>query len=216
MLVRMICMANSWREHDRCVAGICYETGEWIRPVSSAGGPIGDNDTIIDGRHIKPLDIVQMRLRQPSVTTRFEKENREIVDGNWELLGQVGPEDVLPHCSQSHRVLHSDGKAVEPAAMERLPPNKWVSLQLVHATNVVFKPDERKENRWIAEFCLHHLAPQYRIGVTDPIATNRLNQGKEIGRKCLLTISLTEPIAFPQWNIPELCYKVVAAVIELA
>ncbi|NQT38412.1 MAG: hypothetical protein HQ581_13025 [Planctomycetes bacterium] len=91
-----------------------------------------------------------------------------------------------------------------------------MSLQLVHAKNVLFKPDRRKESRWVAEFGPHCWAPPYRISVTDPIATNRLNQGQRIGHECLLTVSLTRPIAFPRWNIPELCYKVVVAVIEIA
>lgn len=215
MPIRMICMANSWREHGRCVAGIRQRTGEWIRPISSEGGPLDHDDTVIDGRQIEPLDVVRMRLRRPSAVTRFQRENREIVDWNWELLDQVGPEDVLEYCSRSRTVLHPRGKVVEPAVLERLPPDQWVSLQLVHAKNVVFEPDERKENRWVAEFRLGNLAPQYGIGVTDPIATRRLNEGEEIGRECLLMVSLTEPVAFPEFGLPELCYKVVVSVIEL-
>ena len=197
MPIRMICMANSWREHGRCVAGICQRTGGWIRPVSSNGGPLNQDGTAIDGRHIQPLDVVRMRLRQPSAITRFQKENREIVDWDWELVDQVRPEDVLGYRSRTGTVLHSKGKVVEPALLQRLPPDQWTSLQLVHARNVTFEPDARKKNRWVALFRLRNFAPQYRIGVSDPLATCRLNRGEEIGRDCLLTVSLTEPVAFP-------------------
>ncbi len=219
MPVRLICMANSWREHGRCVAGIRRNTGEWIRPVPPDGGSLAKDDTVVDGRFIRPLDIVQMQLRQPSLSTRFQRENHEIIARKWELVGQADPAEVLRYCGQSHIVLHSHTKFVEPAAMEALPPNQWESLQLVHAENVLFTPDEGKDNRWVADFRLLHLhrrAPHYQITVTDPIATARLNQGHRIGRECLLTISLTEPIAFPAWELPERCYKVVAGVIELA
>jgi hypothetical protein len=215
MPIRMICMANSWREHGRCVAGIRPSNGDWVRPVPVGGGPFEHDDTLVDGRPIEPLDLVQLRVRQPNTVTRFQIENREIVDGDWEVVGSVDVSDVMQYCSNSSTVLHSRGKVVEPAVMERLPEDQWTSLQLVHATNVQFVPDERKENRWVAEFSLSPFGPAYHIGISDPVVTNRLNEGDTIGRDCLLTVSLTEPVAFPQWNMPELCYKIVAAVIEV-
>lgn len=215
MPIRMICLANSWREHGRCVAGIRPDNGAWIRPVPEGGGAFDHDDTLIDGRHIEPLDVIRMRVRKPHGTTRFQRENCEIIDYEWELIDQVSVDDVMQYCSRTATVLHSTGKVVEPAVMERLPPEQWESLQLVHATNVTFEPDNKKDNRWVANFSLHRLGPTYHIGVSDPIVTERLNQGDEISRDCLLTLSLTEPVAFPQWNLPELCYKVVAAVLEV-
>ena len=55
----------------------------------------------------------------------------------------------------------------------------------------------------------------FSLSLTDPVATGRLNDGGKIAQNCLLTLSLTEPIAYTQFNLPELCYKLVAAVIPL-
>jgi hypothetical protein len=51
--------------------------------------------------------------------------------------------------------------------------------------------------------------------VTDPEATWRLNGGRRPASDCLLTVSLTQPIRLGSPDAPELCYKLVAAVIEL-
>jgi len=43
----------------------------------------------------------------------------------------------------------------------------------------------------------------------------RLNKKEKIKPECLLTVSLTEPKEFKEYGKPELCYKLVAAVIKL-
>jgi len=215
MPTRMICLANSWREHGRCVAGIRQSSGEWIRPVPKGGGAIPSQNIQFDGGELAPLDVVEMRVRRPAEITRFQIENRELLDWDWKIVGRVAVDDVLPYCSASPTVLHNHLKVVEPSVLAGLPQEQWVSLQLVHAKNVVFRQDPRNDSRWVAEFSLSRFGSDYQIKVSDPIATGRLNAGEQLSRDCLLTVSLTEPVAFPQFNLPELCYKVVAAVIEL-
>jgi len=211
----MICLANSWREHGRCVAGIRQSSGEWIRPVPRGGGAIPTETIQFDGGELALLDMIEMRVRRPQAITRYQIENRELLDPDWEIVDTVEAADVLQYCSKSPTVLHNHSKVVEPSLLEALPPEQWVSLQLVHTTNVVFRQEPRNQSRWLAEFSLSRLGPDYQIKVSDPIATERLNAGVQLSRDCLLTVSLTEPIAFPQFDLPELCYKVVAAVIEL-
>ena len=99
--------------------------------------------------------------------------------------------------------------------MERLPPEKWTSLELVHSTNVTFEPDPRIAIRWQARFSAGPSGPKYCLSITDPEATLRLNKKEKIKPECLLTVSLTEPKEFKEYGKPELCYKLVAAVIEL-
>jgi hypothetical protein len=209
----MICLANSWREHGRCVAGIRQSFGKWIRPVPKGGGAIPAQNIQFDGGELAPLDVVEMRVRRPAEITHFQFENREILDWDWEIVDTVEIDEVMQYCSKSPTVLHNHSKVIEPSVMNALRPEQWVSLQLVHAKNVIFRQDPRNDSRWVAEFSLSRFGPDYQIKVTDPIATERLNAGGQIGRNCLLTVSLTEPIAL--YDLPELCYKVVAAVIEV-
>jgi hypothetical protein len=212
----MICMANSWREGGRCVAGIVEDTGEWIRPVPFGGGPVPRRRTLVRNRELAPLDIVELRIRRLAPVTRFQKENCEVLDWNWKTVGRASIEGVLRHCCRSPTVLHNCGKVVEPSFLARLPEYQWTSLQLVRAENVTFTRHEYDPDRWQARFSVGRRGPDYRIKITDPTATERLNRGDAIASECLLTVSLTEPIAFPERGKPELCYKLVAGIVELA
>ena len=121
--------------------------------------------------------------------------------------------DVLKYCTTAGTVLHGPSKVVEPEQLERLPPQQWASVELVHVPRVVFEPDPNKEHRWQARFSMGRLGPDYCLAVTDPEVTLRLNAGAQIKPECLLTVSLTEPIE--AHGRPKLCYKLVAGVIEL-
>jgi hypothetical protein len=214
-VVQLICLANSWRPGGRCVAGIERQTGAWVRPVPYGGGAIIEERTWLKGRFLAPLDVIDLDLGAPTYTTRFQRENRQVRNWNWRLVGQVQPAEVLKYCSQARQVLHGAGKAVDPSHMERLPPENWTSLELVRPAKVSFEPDPKKDRRWQARFSTGSVGPVYCLPVTDPVATWRLNGGEKLATECLLTVSLTGPIELSQHGKPELCYKLVAAVIEL-
>jgi hypothetical protein len=212
-MARLICLANSWRPGGRCIAGIDGASGEWIRPVPFRGGAIPEDRTWLDNRCIAPLDIIEVPLEAPSLDTRFQRENCRVRNWHWRLVGRAAAADVLKFCVTAGPVLHSASKVVEPSLLERLPPQKWASLELVHAKGVIFQRDPNKDHRWQARFSMGPREPAYCITLTDPEATMRLNAGGQLKPECLLTVSLTEPIEMP--GRPKLCYKLVAAVIEL-
>ncbi len=122
---------------------------------------------------------------------------------------------MLPYCTTEPQLLHSPHKVVDPAVLEALSPEEWASLVLVHARNARFERDPRKTDRWDVRFSTIPGASEYFLSLTDPVATRRLNEGQELPAECLLTTSLTQPVALPNTNLPELCYKVMAAVMEL-
>ncbi len=214
-MARLICLANSWREGGRCVAGIDQRTGQWIRPVPPGGGPIDAARTAIAGRQIAPLDIVEIPVNKPQAPTRYQRENWDILNWNWRLLGRATLADLLPHCSPAAIVLFNNGRAVKPPLLEHLDPSEWCSLELLHVTNAQFEPDPKKLHRWQVHFTRGLLATEYTLPLTDPLATDRLARGECLSPNCLLTASLTVPIEMPQFQMPPLCYKVIAMAIEL-
>ena len=213
-MVDMICMANSWRDGERCIAGIDLNTGEWIRPVPPGGGSIRERRARASGRKLALLDIIRLDLEPPELDTKYQKENRCIRSWGWEFIRTADVDEVKKYV-RNRRVLHGTSKVVDPHDLSILPPEKWVSLQLVQSDNVLFERNPKKKNRWNVVFSTRALGPRYELSVTDPVATDRLNKGDQIGGNCLLTVSLTEPIALPQYHLPTLCYKLVAGVIEL-
>jgi hypothetical protein len=212
-MARLICLANSWRPGGRCVAGIDCATGKWVRPVPHRGGAIPAERTWLGAQCLGLLDIVEIQLEAPTFETRFQCENCKVRTWNWRLAGRARPADLLKCCAETRTVLHGPGKVVEPCLLERLPPQQWASLQLVHVTKVHFDRDTAERSRWHAKFSLSSCGPDYRIKLTDPDVTLRLNAGEQIKPECLLTVSLTEPIKVH--DKPALCYKLVAGVIEL-
>jgi hypothetical protein len=214
-MAQLICLANSWRPGGRCIAGIDCATGKWVRPVPPRGDAIPEERTWLNGRCIRPLDIIEMQVEAPTLATRFQCENCAVRNWNWRLVGRAVAADVFTYCTRVGTILHSRNRVVEPAQMELLAPEKWTSLELVRVRRVVFGRDPRKASRWQAKFSMGPLAPEYCIPVTDPEVTLRLAAGEKIAPECLLTISLTGPVEIHEHNKPELCYKLVACVIEL-
>jgi len=215
-MVRMVCLANSWRPGGRCVAGIDLETGEWVRPVPKGGSAIPEGATHFGKHDLAPLDVVEVELAPPTLTTKYQRENRVITSKTWTYIETLTPADVMKYCSKGWTMLHGHSKVVEPPVLEALQPSGWTSLELRRLKSISFSPDGKKENRWKADFSIGGLiGTDYSLSLTDPLLTKRLNDGEEVSGECLITISLTEPIALPQFGLPELCYKLAAAVMFL-
>jgi hypothetical protein len=212
--MRIVCLANSWRPGGRCVAGIDLDSGQWVRPIPRQGGAILEGRTMIGGAFLKPLNVFEADVGPPRLKDRFQRENREILNYNWRRTGKLTPHDVLPYCRDDEPLLHSTEKSVVPAELEKLPPEQWTSLVLIHVHDARFVRDVRHDDRWFVRFTTGQSATTYHLHLTDPHATIHLNRGGTIQPECLLCVSLAQPIAYPEYDLPELCYKIVATVIE--
>ena len=213
-MVRMICLANSIRHDGRCVAGIDIQTGEWIRPVPPAGGGIPSFRTIFNNNQLSILDVVALQVNRPLLNTRFQRENRVMPNWNWQVVDTVTPQEVTEYCEDTSPILYSLDDNVSPQTLEQIPANEWKSLQLVRPRNLSFERDYWNTNRWRARF-RDGDGNEYYLKITDPVICDRLGRNEHIGPNCLLTVSLTEPWAPDDGSKPELCYKLVAGVIEL-
>lgn len=111
--VTIICLANSRKHGDRCIAGINPQTGEWVRPVSHLNdGRVPKPMRLIDGQEPQLLDILEIPLADDGPDFGFEKENRSILPGKWRKLGRVYPQNMLPFCEHNRAMLHNDKKYV--------------------------------------------------------------------------------------------------------
>jgi hypothetical protein len=210
----MICMASSMREGKRCVAGIDMKTGQWIRPVPPGGGGIPNYRVFFDTRDLQPLDVVELTLNPPLGNTKYQRENRVMPAWDWKIVGQATPDQLLPWCDFTAPVLHTATDWVAPSELDKLPPAQWKSLQLVHSARTEFVPDRGGGPRWRIRF-RDKAGNPYSLKITDALVCNRLSRGEKFKSDCLLTVSLTEPWAPADGAKPELCYKLVAAVVEL-
>jgi len=215
-MARIICLANSRRPGGRCVAGIDTETGQWVRPVLKGNGAIPDRMTLFGNHQLAPLDIIECDLSAPHLMTKYQRENSIVTSSRFRLMGAVTSSGVLKYCSEKSVILHGHTKVVEPALLDGIAPEQWASLELRRLPRVKFEPDDKKPGRWVASFRAGGTSgASYSLRVTDPVAEERLKGGEDLNGEWLATISLTEPISYPEYNLPALCYKLVAALMPI-
>jgi hypothetical protein len=154
---------------------------------------------------------IDLTTRNPG--TKYQCENRVMRNRAWRRVGQIRPKSLLTYCDDTTPILHSKDDRVAPEFLDALPPEQWTSLQLVHPKRASFARDSWNPNRWRASF-RDAVGNHYSLKVTDPVVCGRLNHDERIGADCVLTVSLPEPWS-PDDSTPEMCYKLVAAIIEL-
>lgn len=113
MLTPLIVLANSWRHHDYCIAGINPETGKWIRPVTALNdGRIPKGMMQLDGYFPQLLDVIEVPLAEDGPDFGFERENRRLLPGNWRLAGRASIADLMPYAETPRVVLHNERRYV--------------------------------------------------------------------------------------------------------
>ncbi|MEN6459412.1 MAG: hypothetical protein ABFC63_10840 [Thermoguttaceae bacterium] len=212
-MARIVCLAVSRKHSHFCVAGIDMERHTWIRPVSDrCDGAIPEETMAIQGGE-KPslLDILEVPLAGQQTLGEYQPENWRLNDMPWRKIGQARVESLSKYASLSRTVLHNDTDRISPDELMALPRACRSSLQLIESSNVRFARDPKTSQAWRAGFTV--FGHEYDLRVTDPVAEETLNQGKEIPSECFLAVSLTEPWRSSSDTEPY-CYKLVAGVIQ--
>ncbi|MDG2989889.1 hypothetical protein L3556_02910 [Candidatus Synechococcus calcipolaris G9] len=221
-LKRIVCLANSWKLEERCIAGIDLDTGKWIRPVCDRlypeDGRVPISVRIVEGQEPKLLDILQVPLAETGNDFGFECENRSILDGQWQYLGQAQPTDLLRYCSSSKHILHNSSKYVYPSYLKKLPFPQRRTLQLVEVVN--FSVEKRTSSKGNIEWRGTIEASNGRClagaKITDPVFVEKLKTGYQPKDICFVTVSLGMPWGPPDWDGEYPCWKLIAGVIEIS
>jgi putative nucleic acid modification protein with dual OB domain len=213
-MTQIAILANSKRPDGQCLAGIDLETGRWVRPVPNSGDGIPVQRCFVNRRFIALRDILELDLIQPRAIVEFQAENQTIRNWNWRVNGRMSMSALEDFIDDSAPVLHTHNDRVAPSVLRALPPAEWKSLQLIRPRQLEFARHFHEENRWVAEF-KDAAGNLYSLRITDPIITRRLEAGEKITQDCLLTVSLTKPWTNDPNVRPPMCYKLVAAVMEL-
>lgn len=221
LMVSIICLANSWKRGDRCIAGIDPNTGEWIRPVSQLeDGRIPTALSIIDGEEITPLDIIDVPLAETGSDFGFAKENRLVLSGKWQRIGRATPAQLMKYCGKSPAILHNHKKYVSVADIQRSPRQCWNTLQLVYATDFALNSAPRREGgwKWYGTLITQYGQQLNDAAITDPVLVERLKQELTFYPKspCFVTVSLSMPYSPSDGEGKSRCWKLIAAVIAIS
>ena len=221
---RIVCLANSRKEGDRCIAGkevlADGRYGGWIRPVSDRADEAvsaGERE-YPDGSEPRLLDVIDL----PVLTARqkgYQKENWRLdSQRRWRKVDRLGPQ-ALASLADPPGPLWVNGFSTQHGRNDRLPVARALSLdsslRLIRVGALkldVIAPRAAQgdfKRRIKAQF--RYAGGEYRLWVTDPIYEetylNRPNNTYTLGES-YLTVSLGEPY---QGH----AYKLVAAIIEL-
>jgi hypothetical protein len=223
-LVRIVCLANSYKHDNRCVAGINLVTGKWVRLVGlKVPGCLTLKEACYpDGKEAALLDVFEAELGEPCASNGHP-EDVFVAERPWRLLRRFDE----PPDAQLLMSFVNEEPVVLQGYCDRVPTRKFeerqaeVSLGLVNPDDLwwwIREENGKRKNR--AVFRLGHIGHiRYDLPVTDPGMLNMLNLlpagihpntllcGREPTRT-LLTISLSEP--FDGFH-----YKLVAGVVNL-
>ena len=218
---RVICLANSRKGGQRCVAGrelIEEGVGGWLRPVSGAAGSIGLWERqYADAVEPQLGDIVELSVLDRENRADHQRENWHLDrDKRWRRVGRVGWSELVALAEGSEPLwpdadasdtLHGRNNRVRGSQTRRLSN----SLRLIHVQRLrlhVLPASGTRAARLDGEFSLG--GSTYRLAITDPVYGEKARDhldGSYFVEESLLTISLGEPLA-------GFCYKLIAGIIE--
>ncbi len=229
---RIVCLANSRKEGDRCIAGKellrSGEPGAWVRPVSDREDEAvneserqyedGAEPRLLDDREPKVLDVIDVPLHEAR-PKGYQQENW-LLDPNrrWRRVACVGP-NALDRLAEPAGPLWINGYHTNLGRNDRLPLERAGSLdgslRLIRVGKLVldvFAPRiEQGDFKRRIKGGFRHAGEDYRLWVTDPVCEhtylNRPNDRYQLG-ECYLTVSLGEPYQ-------GYAYKLIAAIVEL-
>jgi hypothetical protein len=221
--VDLICLANSYKWHSRCLAGLRVDGGGWVRPVSDhEHGELQYSQYRLPD-HTEPhlLDVIRVGLlrHQP---LPHQPENWLVDNSAWTLLERPASADhvrLVSAAVSGGPLLFGNAERFVPLSQFRNRPARE-SLVLVRPADI----------RWHTEFNTYQLCNMprvsFRLGdlaydlpLTDPTYAGPLQRRDEGDYRSsdlgipedgpiLFTLSLGDPL-------DGICYKLVAAVTSL-
>jgi ATP-dependent DNA helicase RecQ len=219
-LKTIICLANSRKHGERCIAGIEVETGRWVRPVSGLDdGRVPRARQLINGKDVKLLDLIRIPLAETGPDFGFESENLSLLPGEWSLAGAAAPPDLTQYCSKAPQILHNNDSHVSLPTLRALPKETRQTLELVETTKFSVEnkgPSAGGGHKWEGTIFTTGGA-SLTAKITDPIYVERLESGHRPADRCLVTVSLGMPYRPEQWPEDQgpACWKLIAGVVEL-
>jgi hypothetical protein len=221
---RILCLANSYKHGNRCVAGISISTKKWVRLIGHrvAGCLTREESCYGDGTEVAILDVFEAKLGKECGSVGHP-EDVYVVEGRWRHVRRFdSPSDaefLAGFVDSEPIVLQGYCDRIIASRFEKTAAK--CSLGLVRPDDLwwwIREENGKRRNRAI--FRLGKVGRiRYDLAVTDPVWLDKLHSSpvgihphthfyEDKPPKTLLTVSLSEP--FEGFH-----YKLVAGVVCL-
>ena len=212
---RIICLANSWKLGERCIAGIDIDTGKWVRPICESlypeDGRVPESVRLINGKEPQLLDILEIPLADIGNNFGFESENLSVLQGNWRLIGRALPYELNKFCLETQYILHNSIRKVRPSYLQSLPQENRQTLQLIKSSKFSVT---RVGDKWKGNITISNGQSLNNLTITDPFLVAQLDTGYKPPDICFITVSLSMPWSPPDDQEEEKpCWKLIAGFI---
>lgn len=212
MLTKFVCLANSYKEGGRCLAGVQLDGDnnpviinrrpKWVRPICHT--PHQEIPAILV-KDVHVLDVLQVdvtELPPPS----YQSENAFFDAGSIQVLGQFRKEEVASLCDIRPLIFGGKGKAVSEERIELLGYSlMMVNTREFEVIDRVYDDSGVPQTRLVFTYNLN----TYDLPITDPLFLHQYKLNPEIlddVDQLYLTLSLGV-----NWN--HWYYKLVGCVI---
>lgn len=211
MKTRIVCLANSYKEGGRCIAGIELNKNnelphdlKWIRPVCNTLH--GEIPTMLV-QHIKPLDILKFKIIA-NASEGFQSENVLFDKKSLKRIGSFDHSKLPDLCFyHSPFLFESKGKAISEEGIGQLEHS------LILISTSVFEIIERKyEEKLNSQIRIKfdYNSNEYDLPVTDPLFLDKYKNNKDLLLGIpLLYLVVSLGILHEGWH-----YKLVASILH--
>jgi hypothetical protein len=214
MTTRFVCLANSFKEGGRCLAGIelnrnnqpkkVNDNPKWIRPVCKTEH--GEVPTHLVS-HINILDIVEIDVTDRPEATSYQSENVFFDEGSIKVIGEFHLSKIEQLCDNKNLIFGNRGKAVSSEAIDTL--NHSLMLIKTDTFEAIQKKYEEKPDKPQTRLLFTYNGNQYDLPITDPAFINSYqSNSKFLDQESLIYVVLSLGIVWNDWH-----YKLVAGII---
>jgi hypothetical protein len=220
-MTQIICLANSWKRGERCIAGIDIKTRNWIRPICDRleFGCIPKYIRSLNGKEPQLLDVIDIPLNPHSCESGFALENKQILPGKWQKIGIVNPQNLIKVSNNNWVILHNSDRYVTVSFLKSLPFIERRTIQLTYTSQLQITKELKTDGRtkWKGTLINNFGYKLDNASITDPEFVKRLESGYQPQYPCLVTVSLSLPFRpHENWQVADPCWKLISGVIELA
>ena len=221
---RFVCLANSWKSKERCVAGRELLNGKamsWMRPVIARTGSVDKRSRLYADESEPQLgDVIQLSVRKREGRFDHQRENWIVSPKTrWQRVGRFNWSQLKSLAEGTEPLFASAAVAGDRHGHNNRIPEEdarrlTTSLRLIHVPNMEVHSLPDRVLRFDGRFWLGDIA--YQLRITDPVfseAESYSEYDRTLG-ECLLTISLGEPYRHPNSKGPAYCYRLIAGIIE--